>query len=626
MDFYGDHNTTGVARVGLRQTDLSTQLETKKKYKNKTQSIMMLNSNFSKSKGMLHDNMSVRSGNSTDLLQSMLDQSSQHSLGQQQQQQQQQPQPQQQHMQVNYQQNNIYPHNNQYQGYTQQVQQQHQHQQYQQQYQQQHQNQQQPQQQIHIPKQRSNKNYRESFMYLNGANKSNQEFTTNGVTNGSPVMLQRRFSSQNGGGIIGSPMNFSNEEQARKISFNALMGVTGEEGINDTINYMNLIEQNQKNSDRGINEDDWISIDEEPIDTQYSKPMTRKGSENDKDKIIQRLQLENRNLKKKLKDIELGHDSNSIVANDEHYNRLETEYDELAKNFELIDNETKNLIVQNDAYVKDVNRLKGEIDSAGVKNDELVKILKNVIDESTRYIKEKKPYTELFGFVESCKDSLPLQVIQLYKTNLLKYDNNKYVAAIGDTLSEDEIIKMMKLEIGILVDANKSLRADVKNIDHILNKKIFDERKTIVVSTLQKSMNNEFLKNHPDFKLKKFNKFNVGNNGFKLINLVPSTIDDELDDVDDVNDDVDQTVNSELTFTESQFSPQIVDRKSIQLPSISTSPVTPVSANSMSSIIDKRSTYSSTTTEESEQEFHSTKSKSSIAIDSPLDIQYETFT
>lgn len=622
------HQGKGLTRIGLRETNLTSQLENKKKYKNKTQSIMMLNSNFSRSKGHLADNMSVKSGNSTDMLQNVLEQGSMVSGMNNYQ----APHYQHQHQQQHQQPPNMYNQYPQQQGYPpQQGYAHYQQQQYQQNYQQQQQQyptgQQYPahHQQISIPKQRQNKNFRESYMYLNGNGSTHDASSSllNRVS-ASPEMLQRRFSSQNGGTGIGSPMKFSNEEQARKISLNALIGASGDDGINDTINYMNHLD----GLGQEMNEEDWISIDEE-VEQSPTYNGIKKVSEKDSDKMIQRLQMENRSLKKKLKDIELGHDSNSIVANDESYTRLESDYKELAQNFEIIQSETKNLIVQNDAYFKDITRLKGELDESDDMKDTLVGVLKNIIDSAPSYFKDKLHFKKVLGSVESVKN-IPVAITDAYMQNLNVYDRQDLTSSIDTSMTNDDITKMLKLEILSLYESNKSLKLDLKKIDKLFSRKLSDERKTIIVSTLQKSLNNEFLQTHPDFKVKRFNRF-------KVVDIVSAaTQDEELDVGDD-------TMNSNATITDlkNPIISHTIDSPN-SIPTIS--PITPVSQNSMNSlnsIIDKRSSYSSTTTEEGseDQDFHSTKSISNsnsdiiskpkshtLKIDSPLDIQYETFT
>lgn len=278
-------------------------------------------------------------------------------------------------------------------------------------------------------------------------------------------------------------MVFNSEEQARKISLNALIGVPSDE-FNDSISL----------------DQDWISIDEGEDDNYHQVSKN--------DETIARLQLENRNLKKKLKDIELGHDSNSIVANDEHYTRLENQYNELSQNFDLMECETNNLIEQNDAYFKEMTRLKEELSKINNSNKILTELLNKTIESAPIYITEKSNFVKLFSPV---KDSnIPISISNTFQKSLDKYTSN--VEKNGDN---NDLIKMLQFEVRNLKNTNKLLHVKIKTNDNLNAKKISLERRTIIVAAMQNSLHNEFQKSQSNKPTRWFNKI-------PTIDIVPS--------------------------------------------------------------------------------------------------------
>ena len=669
---YGD-TSSAITRAGLRQADLSTRLEmsNKKKMRNKTQSVLY-NSAMARSKGSLLDDTSVYSGNTGngDIQNHNLNHNPNYNH--------------------NYNQNtqNLYTHQNFSQGYdnhgninpnnyhmnynnmqyqnNQQYPNYNQHSQY---HQQQQPHQQHPQQQqyqnnpIIMKKQRdqsnnsSNKdsNYRESYMYLNQFNNNNsQTLAPNALQriSGSPN-LNRRISGGNGS-IIGSPIittQANNEEQARKISFNALMGVkngnindnTDDNSMIDAINYMNKYDLN--------NNDDWESIDEEN-DIDYN------NVENDEtNNIIKRLQIENRGLKKKLKDIELGHDSNSIVADDEKYSRLEDEYNRLAESYLFLDNETKDLTVQNDSYFKDITKLRKELNELKENNngssDEILLFTKGLIDNLPNYISKTDDFIKIIG------DKIPKELDDLCTNTLMKIETSKNNQSIntpatikGSTLNtpvmgsafttpklnspnpnigylnDEEISKFLKDEVKQLNFTIKSLEDQMNKMRINYSTRIQEERQTIIVSTLQRKLHNEFINENPKNK-------NIGLKNFSIINIIPPNNNNTDNENENENENTHNSklpvldFNKEDTFisnldslTDSPTNLSLRDDSSnIKLSSLS--PITPVSEAPESP--KKRLTIYSTHTSESNDDFYSIASNNRISDDS-LEIEFETFT
>lgn len=631
-----DDSESSITRAGLRQTDLSTQLEnsTKKKHRLKTQSILY-NGAMAKSKGSLLDDISVNSGNSNNLEANMMNMNSnlyhqtnhnnnsninnQHHIYDQ--------------PYVNY---SKFPQNGySNQGYSdypythrnnsnnnvtylnsrqQQPHQPHQHQ-HQHQHQFQHQQQQQQQQQrqnIPLPKQREPKNaFRESYMYLNkietNPNAQNTfipHLNLKRMSSSPKNISQRRFSSQNGA-VMGSPM--STEEHARKLSINSLMGGVNfnssfndndSTNIIDTINYMNNLNDEIE---------EWKSIDEDN-DT-LSKTELKK--------MLQRFQLENRSLKKKLKDIELGHDSSSIVANDEKFLRLEDEFNELSNDYALIENEMKNLTLQNKSYFNDITSLRNELNKNNNTISEFTILSRNLIEKIPNFIKQKEHFTLLLGDL----NQIPEQIKDNYLKSIEKYDIDLTISNATDgNLTNDDIMEILKNDVKKLNYALSRSSNLIKQMDKIYGRKIQEERKTIIVSSLQRTLHNEFITENP--KLKNFKLKN-----FKLLSIYPC-LDLNLNDpptnsssFSNLSQHAQLSSSTSPSTTATTVTPDnLVSKLSYNSPiSTHSSSSAPTSLNSSP---EKRSTIYSA---DEFKDAHSTISATNNTLNSP-ELQYETFT
>ncbi|KGK39418.1 hypothetical protein JL09_g1436 [Pichia kudriavzevii] len=612
MELYSA-NDTSISRAGLRQTDITTQLESQKKFRAKTQSVMF-NAAMMKSKRSLHDeSMSVysgRSGNTENMINQQLYHQQQYPV--QDQCSQQQPQnlpigqypagqyPPRQFPPGPYQSGQLppgqyppgqlpmgqYPLKQYPAG------------QYPQQYPV---TQNQP---IPLPKQRTDKKeFRESYMYLNqySTDQSQQPQQQNlgrisASSQGSPVQsLQRRFSSQNGG-IIGSPMSMTTEEIARKMSLNALMGVRSNDQfgtadsttLSPVINYMNRIDSGSHENSNS----DWESIyDESSIRQRNPTPEMTKA--------IDRLQAENRSLKKRLKDIELGRDASSIVAIDEKYSKLVEEYDTLVDNYLILETENKKLATENDSFNKTLSKVEN---STNLKD----KQIKNYDEALKKIIEKTRRHSEVVS--ESRKVS----------TNVSLEDHVNI-----STLTDAEIIHMLSDDVKTLRLSLSKTNKQLKEITKVYNTKVQEERKTIIVSSMQKMLHNEFLRENPGRK--------TGLQNFRIIQICP---------------------DSGIDRRNKEYSP-VPQLANFSSPSTSESP--PMSAASKNSMISESnsqrklndSDYSNTEIE-SEGEFHDSndlvpsdeldffssstgKKKNAPAISSlqatssPIDLQFEKF-
>lgn len=648
MELYSA-NDTSISRAGLRQTDITTQLESQKKFRAKTQSVMF-NAAMMKSKRSLHDeSMSVysgRSGNTENMINQQLYHQQQYPV--QDQCSQQQPQnlpigqypagqyPPRQFPPGPYQSGQLppgqyppgqlpmgqYPLKQYPAG------------QYPQQYPV---TQNQP---IPLPKQRTDKKeFRESYMYLNqySTDQSQQPQQQNlgrisASSQGSPVQsLQRRFSSQNGG-IIGSPMSMTTEEIARKMSLNALMGVRSNDQfgtadsttLSPVINYMNRIDSGSHENSNS----DWESIyDESSIRQRNPTPEMTKA--------IDRLQAENRSLKKRLKDIELGRDASSIVAIDEKYSKLVEEYDTLVDNYLILETENKKLATENDSFNKTLSKVEN---STNLKD----KQIKNYDEALKKIIEKIGDIVPSQSDIELLLDELNGDLKEKYKVYLKKptHSDDKEGEVVSEsrkvstnvsledhvnisTLTDAEIIHMLSDDVKTLRLSLSKTNKQLKEITKVYNTKVQEERKTIIVSSMQKMLHNEFLRENPGRK--------TGLQNFRIIQICP---------------------DSGIDRRNKEYSP-VPQLANFSSPSTSESP--PMSAASKNSMISESNSQRklndsdySNTENESEGEFHDSndlvpsdeldffssstgKKKNAPAISSlqatssPIDLQFEKF-
>ena len=487
------------------------------------------------------------------------------------------------------------------------------------------------------------KNFRESYMYLDSF--GNKSDTTPSIAvqgtkpqpnlqriSGSPSsILQRRFSSQNGV-VMGSPISANTEENARKISLNALMGVKSiqdDDDINvlDTLDYMNSLDP-QKRDDAN----EWESIDEEGGVVPSSEPNTyftanRDSILNDPDeaaKIIQKLQIENRGLKKKLKDIELGHDSNSIVASDGKYSSLENDYDQLYDSFKLLDEESKDLLSKNKTYHKDNTQLKEKLRITDDHFGRTTAFTKSIIERLPNFIK-KEDFLQLIG-----KESeIPENVKDNYLNSFQKFKNEDLqdMKNTGDGfLNDEEIIKLMNKEIKQLNNALQCSNIKIKQMDKIYGSKIDEERRTIRVSAIHSKLHDEFIGENPLLHS------SLGLRNLKLLEIVPPSLpscqepsNESHKPTDIMIIDPDRTLDSETTSVSgspSNFSDYPHSKPATPITPTSDIPIVSQSKSS-NSLSNRIKSYS--TDEDSHEDFYSVHSKSQVSTNS-VDFEYETFT
>ncbi|GAV27225.1 hypothetical protein PMKS-000689 [Pichia membranifaciens] len=133
---------------------------------------------------------------------------------------------------------------------------------------------------------------------------------------------------------------------------------------------LNVNDGDHANYDTTVN--DWESIDEDDDDEEYSEDEDDDDedvdeseydnlSKADLQKILLSVKGENKGLKKKLKDIELGHESSSIIANDGKYIKLEEEFSDLATRYMNIESEVEHMTIENESHLKDIAQLKEEL-------------------------------------------------------------------------------------------------------------------------------------------------------------------------------------------------------------------------------------------------------------------------
>lgn len=537
-----DDQTTGIARAGMRQTDLSAQLENsnRRKHRNKTQSVLY-NGAMAKSKTSLFDGTSLlsdaSSGNdyqqNTQVNQQMM-MNQQMYNGYPQMQYNHQVYNNSNHSNSSFQQGYMnypnqpqqgyYNQGNVYSNYSQQQQQQQQ--QYYQGVNQGYPNYQYNTQQQTIPvtKQRkAKKNYRESYMYLNSMDTSEDISQQPQVNlpqiNGSPTQsLQRRFSAQNGG-VMGSPMSTASDENTRKLTFPTIMGGMNHSSNmsdpdhtfhNSTANDWESIDEDEDEEVENEEEDEGEDYDDDDDESEYDN-MTKA----DLQKILLSVKGENKSLKKKLKDIELGHDSNSIVANDEKYMKLEEEFSDLASKYLRIESEVENMTIQNESYFRDITELREKLQQSEATIGRFTNLSKSVIERIPTFVKQKDGFSSILGD----SNDIPEQLKESYMRSLEKYQKEMKVENPSDgNLSDNDIMKMLKDEVRDLQAALTRSDHLVKHMEKIYNQKIQEERRTIIVSSLQKALHNEFATLHPNLNGRR------GLRNLKIIDVCPSTM------------------------------------------------------------------------------------------------------
>ena len=358
-------------------------------------------------------------------------------------------------------------------------------------------------------------------MYLNSVNTSSelihmaqQPQVSLPVVNGSPTpSLQRRFSAQNGG-VVGSPMSMTNDENARKLAFPAIMSGMGHP--------LNVNDGDHANYDTTVN--DWESIDEDDDDEDYSEDDDDDDedvdeseydnlSKADLQKILLSVKGENKGLKKKLKDIELGHESSSIIANDGKYLKLEEEFSDLATRYMNIESEVEHMTIENESHLKDIAQLKEELQQSVAVTSRFITLSRTMIERIPNFVKQKDNFFLILGDASN----IPDQLQECYTRSVEKYqaENNSDNPADGN-LSDGDIMKMLKNEVKDLHAALTRSENTVKQLDKIYSQKLHEERRTIIVSSLQKTLHNEFVSDHPNPGAR------AGLKHFRIVDICPS--------------------------------------------------------------------------------------------------------
>lgn len=440
-----------LGRAGLRQTDLSHQLEmnNKKRHRLKTQSIL-LNGKANKSLHSLTDQQSVHSGGHPLQLGHSTDQLM-HYPPQQQYYQQQVP------MQMAPQQHQAYyghgsPHA-QY-AYQQYPPQMHHPQQYQQ-------------QQHFQTRSNDTKQYRESYLYfdegLEDQAQQQQQLHNEKYYQQQPQPQTRKFSYT---GVIGTPMSTPPTEESptltKRLSFTqSITGLPMNTSTNTTtmeksLEYMNSVDDDNSHTGADMYDtDDAAWVDMSP------------ALNNNK------LKLANRNLKKKLKDMELKYEV--VSPND-------------------IELENERLQLENEQLTKSISKLKLDALSSNDKLKEIDHFTKELITRLPNYINDKEIYLDIINGI-SLPTSLKPQLDRSLKTFDTKQNlSNASITAkhIEGTLTDDDLMKLLREDIRTLSSTVQRLSQEKSQIEKIYSKRLLEERKTIRMAAKHKLIHNEF--------------------------------------------------------------------------------------------------------------------------------------
>lgn len=432
---------SNLTRAGLRQTDLNQQLEmnNKRRHRLKTQSIL-LNGKVNASMNSFHDEQSIHSGNNH---YQGTNRSADNLLYQQQQQQQQHQ----------YQQYNHYqyqpqppPLQQQYSNYN--PNQQHtSHHQYNHLHTQSRFN-------DNISNNINNNQHMDSYIYLDEHHE---------------LPLQRRFSSH--GGVIGTPMstppddhnNNANKRVSLTQSVIGMVPLTPNDPTNSkSLDYMNTLDGDDDN-------DDWVDI----------SPINEK------------LKLDNRNLKKKLKDMEIKYETSQVI------NPIELENEKLSS--------------ENSDLLKSISKLKLDSLSTNDKFNELLNFSNELIKRLPNYIPDREICLDIINGIQ-----LPIDLKSQFEKSLCSYDSKnsklKSNKHIEGTLTDEDLMKLLRSDIKILSSTVNRLSLEKKQIEKIYSKRLNEERRTIRMAAKHKIVHNEFRKSS-SYKPNLIK-------GFKLINPV----------------------------------------------------------------------------------------------------------
>lgn len=508
LQVQGDMESS-LARAGLRQTDLNHQLEmnNKKRHRLKTQSIL-LNGKVNASISSFHDEMSLNSGNnhymgsnkSNDNLLYQQHHPQQHYHPQQLPQQYQQPLPPQQYHQYSPQQRQPLPPPQQYSNYNnvQYSPDQHTH------------------QYNHTPlriNDNTNTKYRESYMYFD---------------EGHEVSLQRRFSSH--GGVIGTPMSNQTDDQSsnpnKRVSLTqsmiGMVPLTPNDPTNSkSLEYMNTL-------DGDDDKDDWIDISP----------------------VHEKLKLDNRNLKKRLKDMEIKYETSHST------NPIELENEKLSN--------------ENSDLLKSISKLKLDSMSSKDKFNELLHFSNELIKKLPNYISDREICLDIVNGIQ-----LPSDLKSQFEKSLTSYDSKvqKSSKHIEGTLTDDDLMKLLRNDIRILSSTVNRLSTEKKQIEKLYSKRLNEERRTIRMAAKHKVIHNEFRKSssYKPNLIKGFKLINpvliVDENNLQSNNSTPlmsnrqsTTSSSSVDDWSDAKTDP-QTFDNKLYETDDDIDTTITDIK-----------------------------------------------------------------
>lgn len=325
------------------------------------------------------------------------------------------------------------------------------------------------------PQQQQTLNYakkrqvRESYMYLEEMN-GNQSF--NSLQ--SPV-LQKRFSSQTG--IVGSPMSTPPDETSKRLSFSSALGLPANsnsnyeqlDGTTNTLKFMNTVDGDEEEED----DDEWI-------DTDGSDQLTH-------------IKRQNNELHLKLKQLQNKIDFSKEEALEKQIQNLNSENKTQTENLARLNDLLKNEKSQNEEILTFTNELI-KLLPQNLINDNLIDLIAdgNLSNES------KKHYKKLLNLNKPVAKSTTPQL-----------------SKFSGELSDKDILQILKNDVKMLSDAVIKLREEKKSLETHFNLKIQEERKTIRITATRKILNNEFNASTSGNKKKIMLK-----KGFKLIHPV----------------------------------------------------------------------------------------------------------
>lgn len=262
------------------------------------------------------------------------------------------------------------------------------------------------------------------------------------------VHLHRRFSSH--GGVIGTPMSTPDEDRSsganRRVSLTqsviGMIPLTPNDPSNSkSLEYMNTLDGDDDN-------DDWVDI----------SPAAEK------------LKLDNRTLKKKLKDMEIKYETHQAI------NPVELENEKLAN--------------ENSELVKSISKLKLECLSSSDKFSELLAFSQELIKRLPKYIPDREICLDVINGIQ-----VPTDLKPQFEASLGSYDSkSKAKKHIEGTLSDDDLMKLLRSDIKILSSTVNRLSLEKRQMEKLYAKRLNEERRTIRMAAKHKVVHNEFRK------------------------------------------------------------------------------------------------------------------------------------